>query len=206
MTLVIPAPTPVTGDFTGCHALILEPWVGNRRLLRETLRELGCSSVLDTSKTREAWETIYQGGINVLFLDWSGDIDAVDFLLELRHPDNPERFVPVVVMTAYCGAEHVTRMRDVGATEFMLRPFSQEVVASRLRSIVRAPRMFIKADDFFGPDRRRRRLDVPAERRSHENWRSGDRRRGGAGTYTGKERRQGRVGFEPLERRAAQRA
>lgn len=205
MTLVIPAPTPITGTFEGCHALILEPWVGNRRLLRETLRELGCSSVQDTSKTREAWETIYRGGINVLFLDWSGDVDAVDFLRELRHPDNPERFVPVVVMTAYCGAEHVTRMRDVGATKFMLRPFSREVVASRLRSIVRAPRMFIKADDFFGPDRRRRRLDVPSERRTHENWRSGDRRRGSGG-YAGKERRQGHAGFEPLERRTAQRA
>lgn len=205
MTLVIPAPTPATGDFEGCHALILEPWMGNRRLLREMLRELGCPSVQDTSKPREAWETIYRGGVNLLFIDWSGDIDAVDFLRELRHTDNPKRFVPVVVMTAYCGAEHVTRMRDVGATEFMLRPFSQEVVASRLRSIVRMPRLFIKTGDFFGPDRRRRRLDVPQERRTHENWHSGDRRRGSS-TYAGKERRQGRAGFEPLERRMALRA
>ncbi|MBC7906280.1 MAG: response regulator [Rhodospirillaceae bacterium] len=131
----------------------------------------------------------------------------MDFLRELRHPDNPERFVPVVVMSAYCGAEHVTRMRDVGATEFMLRPFSQEVVASRLRSIVRAPRMFILGGNFFGPDRRRRRVDWDAsERRSHQNYRSGDRRRGATGEFSGKERRQGRAGFEPLERRTAQRA
>lgn len=205
MALVIPVPAPASGDFGGCHALILEPWMGNRRLLRQTLMELGCSSVSDTSKPSEAWKTIYQGGINVLFLDWSGDTDAVGFLHELRHPDNPERFVPVVVMTAYCGAEDVTQMRDVGATEFVLRPFSQEVVASRLRSIVKAPRLFIQGGDFFGPDRRRRRVDWrTSERRNHENWNSADRRQHAA-AWSGQERRQGRSGFEPLERRAAQR-
>ncbi|MBX9635553.1 MAG: response regulator, partial [Magnetospirillum sp.] len=153
------------------------------------------------------WSTIYQGCVNVLFLDWSGDVDAVDFLHELRNPGNPERFVPVVVMTDYCGAEHVAQMRDVGANEFMLRPLSQDVVASRLRSIVGAPRLFIQDGNFFGPDRRRRRVDLHgSERRNHENWRSGDRRRTTGAQWSGPERRQGRSGFEPLERRTAQRA
>jgi two-component system chemotaxis response regulator CheY len=207
MTLVIPAPAPCGSDFSGCKALIVDPWVSNRRLLRETLRDLGCMWTQDTGLVSDAWTQLRRGGVNVLFLDWSGDTDAVAFLQRLRNPENPDRFVPVVVMTAYAGPEHVITMRDVGATEFMLRPFSNEVVASRLRSIVHSPRLFIEGGPFFGPDRRRRRLDWRApERRNHENWRSGDRRRVAGDPWSGPERRQGRPGYEPLERRNAPRA
>lgn len=204
---VIPAQAHCIQDFSGCHALIVEPWVSSRRLLREMLHALGCWVVHDTGRADEAWKVIDRGGVNVLFLDWSRDTDAVTFMRRLRAPDNPERFVPVVVMTANAHPEDVSRMRDLGATEFMLRPFSQEVVGSRLRSIVQAPRLFIQADGFFGPDRRRHKRDWPdPDRRHHENWRLGDRRGPPNTKWPGPERRQGRPGFEPLERRSAPRA
>ncbi|MGE5478126.1 MAG: response regulator [Bacteroidales bacterium] len=207
MVQVIPAPLTAPHDFGACCALILDPYLGNRRQLRETLRDLGCTGTQDTGNAAEAWKALAQGGFNVLFLDWSGDIDALAFLHMLRGDHSPNRFLPVVVMTAYGSAEDVAAARDRGATEYMLRPFSSEVVASRLRSIVMHPRLYIEGGSFFGPDRRRRHLDwTAAERRLHQNWRGADRRQTPTSDWNGPERRQGRPGFQPLERRDAPRA
>ncbi|MBR9973869.1 response regulator [Magnetospirillum sulfuroxidans] len=193
-------------DFSRCRPLVFDPYLSNRRLLRDILSDLGCDGVLDCGRTRDAITNIESEQPNILFLDWSDQVDAVDFLRHLRANGNPHRFLPVVVMTAYSGLTHIAAARDAGANEFMLRPWSQHVVASRLRSIVEHPRLFIQGGGFFGPDRRRRRLDFQeTERRRHENWRSADRRDPVGAVWDGPERRQGRPGFEPLERRDAPR-
>lgn len=207
MAYVLAPPTVFGTDFSRCRPVVFDPYLSNRRLLRDILTDLGCDTVMDCGRSRDAIATIESEQPNILFLDWSEQVDAVAFLHHLRAPANPHRFVPVVVMTAYSGLTHIAAARDAGANEFMLRPWSQQVVASRLRSIVEHPRLFIQGGGFFGPDRRRRRLDfLDPERRRHENWRSADRRDPTGAVWDGVERRQGRFGFEPLERRDAPRA
>lgn len=206
MALVIPPPTATTADFSGCHVLICDPYLANRRLLRDTMTTLGCRTVDDCANLHEVRKRIEAGGVNLLFLDWSGETDAMTFLRAIRSAEHPLRFLPVVVMTAYDGLDHVLAARDAGATEFMLRPWSYQVVESRLRSVVHHPRLFIEGGRFFGPDRRRRHGAFPGpERRSHENWKAADRRVNPAAGWKGPERRQGRPGFQPLERRDAPR-
>lgn len=207
MTMVIPAATGggLTGGFATCRVLVVEPFISNRRLLHDMLSDLGVAGSDECGNVAEAWKRLDDGRYNVLFLDWSNSTDAVGFLRALRRRDNPHRFLPVVVMTGYGDLDHVAAARDCGTTEFMLKPFSLQVVASRLRSITQHPRLFIAAGNFFGPDRRRRRAEWEGpERRHHANWRSADRRRD-TRPWPGPERRQGRPGFASLERRGADR-
>lgn len=206
MANVLPAPT-LAPDYSGCHILICDPYLGNRRLLRETVKDLGCGSAEDCGHLSDARKRIMAGGINLMFLDWSSETDAMTFLRVIRSPNHQLRFLPIVLMTAYGGLEHIFAARDAGTTEFMLRPWSSKVVDSRLRSVVQHPRLFINDGHFFGPDRRRRRAEFSGnERRDHQNWRSGDRRDGDPLCWDGPERRQGRQGFTPLDRRNAPRA
>lgn len=182
--------------FSGCHALVLDPSLSSRRLLHDILVDLRCAHVVSVSKLDDAWAELRKGGINVVFLDWSTDMDALGLLHMLRAPASPERYVPIVVVASYNGIDDVLRARDSGATEFMLRPFSKEVVASRMRSIVRMPRPFVESDNFFGPDRRRHHLDWPGlERRQRRHV--ADRRARPDPTYAGPERRLERVAVSP---------
>ena len=72
-------------------------------------------------------------------------------------------------------------------TEFLSKPISQQMVLSRVKSAVGKPRMFIDAGEFFGPDRRRRRIPFDGgERRSY----SGEEKRAKAVDFDGPERRQ----------------
>lgn len=181
--------------FSGCHALILDPSLSNRRLLHDMLADLRCE-VVSVSQLDDAWRELNRGGYNVVFLDWSSELDAPGVLRMLRAPSSPERYVPVVVMASYNGIDDVVRARDAGATEFMLRPFSKEVVASRLRAIVRLPRPFVESENFFGPDRRRHHQEWAGLERRHQ-WRMADRRAHPDFTYSGPERRLERVADQP---------
>lgn len=182
--------------FSGCRALIIDPSLNNRRLLHDMLVDLHCDRVVSVPQLDEAWAELGKGGINAVFLDWSDAIDAPGVLRLLRGPASPERYVPVVVVASYGGPQDVMRARDAGATEFMLRPFSKEVVAGRLRAIVKAPRPFVASDTYFGPDRRRHHLAWDgSERRSQ--IRRADRRGGDDARYAGPERRLERSANPP---------
>ncbi|MGE5478127.1 MAG: two-component system response regulator [Bacteroidales bacterium] len=185
MALILPSRSI---EFSNVRALILDPSLSNRRLLHDILNDLHCKSVAGAAMIDDAWGVLRKGGINTLFLDWSSDMDAPGILQMLREPSSPERYVPVVVVASYSGIDDVMRARDCGATEFMLRPFSKEVVASRLRAIVRLPRLYVESDTYFGPDRRRHHQSWSGlERRRRPHY--ADRRAVRDPTYQGPERR-----------------
>lgn len=149
MAYVIAPQTTFGADFSRCRPLVFDPYLTNRRLLRDMLSGMGCERVMDCGRLRDTILTIETEQPNVLFLDWSEQVDAIDFLHRLRAPANQHRFLPVVVMTAYAGLNHIAAARDAGSNEFMLRPWSQQVLASRLRSIVEHPRLYIQGGGFF---------------------------------------------------------
>lgn len=151
MAYVIAPQTTFGADFSRCRPLVFDPYLTNRRLLRDMLSGMGCERVMDCGRLRDTILTIETEQPNVLFLDWSEQVDAIDFLHRLRAPANQHRFLPVVVMTAYAGLNHIAAARDAGSNEFMLRPWSQQVLASRLRSIVEHPRLYIQGGGFFWP-------------------------------------------------------
>ena len=202
MATVMPPVRPAD-DFSGCRTLIVDPFLATRRLLCDMVRTLGVGAA-DACAAHQAAAMLDAGPWNVVFVDWSTANDAAAFLAGLRDGANRHRFLPVVVVSSWPDVDHVCYARDTGATEYMLKPFSLEVVMSRLRSIVQAPRLFVEAAPFFGPDRRRRRVAVASEHRTHHNWRNADRRRL-AVAWPGPERRQSRPGFHTAERRASRR-
>lgn len=185
--------------FSGCRALILDPSLANRRLLHDILVDLHCDRVTSFGQIDDAWAELGKGGTNAVFLDWSQSIDAPGLLRVLRGPTSPERYVPVVVVASYGGPGDVMRARDSGATEFMLRPFSKEVVASRLRAIVKVPRPFVESDSYFGPDRRRHHGQWDGDERRQRAHRA-DRRAGSDIRYGGPERRLERSANPPPPR------
>jgi two-component system, chemotaxis family, chemotaxis protein CheY len=194
------------GDFAACRAVILEPSAANRRLLEGMLCTLNVADVTTCGAAPQAWRAMDAGAGNLLFLDWSKLTDAITILRQLRADGSPHRFLPVVVTSGFAGLPNVASARDVGATEYMLKPFTIEVVRSRLYSIVRMPRLFVQSGNFFGPDRRRRRAPYAEhERRTHENWCNADRRQDDL-PWQGRERRQTKAGFGPPDRRTGSRS
>ncbi len=94
-----------------------------------------------------------------------------------RDPLSHDFYAPFIVMTAFCDLQRVCLARDSGIHEFLAKPFPAQHLYYRIRAIVEQPRLFIRLVDYFGPDRRRRRMEWKGlERREHANRTNADRR------------------------------
>lgn len=176
--------------FESMTALLVEPHQPVRRILRDILRVLGFAEVRAVDNPEDAIKLLEDEGmhVDVIFADWSGTCDAVTLLRLLRAEESPDPFVPVIVMSAHSDRDHVKMARDLGAHEYILKPFAPQTVTAHLNTMFKHPRLFVHSDAFFGPDRRRHRgLDFPGpERRSVTNY--VDRRRRDA-PFPGQDRR-----------------
>jgi len=76
----------------------------------------------------------------------------------------------VLVLSAHTDKARVEAARDAGATEVCAKPVSPAEVYKKIVSMIAEPRLYIRSDGYFGPDRRRH----------------------GEGDYEGDERRTGK--------------
>ncbi len=66
--------------------------------------------------------------------------------------------LPIIMLTANSEPEYVVEARDRGVTEFLAKPFTVDSLYRRLVSVIARPRPFVNAEQYFGPDRRRRQV------------------------------------------------
>lgn len=176
--------------------LLVESNELNRKMVADVLRTMGVRRLHECADPGEGFETLCAEPVDLVFTDWSPDLDGIDLLQRIRRdPRSPDRFVPVVVISANTELKHIYRARDAGMTEFLAKPFKARLIYSRICAIIERHRVFIRNSSFFGPDRRRRRVRVEGpDRRTHAN-RAGVDRRVGGGPYAGPERRLGEPEF-----------
>jgi DNA-binding response OmpR family regulator len=94
----------------------------------------------------------------VAFVDFQmAPVDGVEFTQLVRNAsDSPNPFLPVIMLTGHADRARVEEARDAGVTEFIVKPVTARAVLDRLNNVINRPRSFVRTDDYFGPDRRRR--------------------------------------------------
>lgn len=150
--------------------LVVDDNAHMRFLLREVLRAIGVHRVADVSNGFDALDHLAAKPVDVVLLDYAMPaMDGFEFLRRLRHDANsPAPQARVIMVSGYCDLKHVNDARDAGADEFLMKPITAKALLTRIDAVVLRPRVFVSADDFQGPDRRRRLKDPPgAERRSN---------------------------------------
>lgn len=139
---------------------------GDRRIamvVREVLESLGFSAIHLAHDGTEAIKIMNSERIDMLITDWRmAPMDGISLVKYLRtDKDSPNRFVPIIMLTGYVGKEHVEIARDVGVTEFVVKPFSAKTLCDRIVLLIDNPRGFVMNKNFVGPDRRRRQVLPP---------------------------------------------
>jgi len=143
-------------DISNINILVLENQILVRKLLTEVFTQFGVPTVHSTADPVMAWKIFGTMPVDMIFCDWSHGLDGLAFLRQVRDFDSSANpYVPFVVVTAHSGAESVCRARDLGMTEFLAKPVTPKMIYSRIVRVIENNRPFIRASDFFGPDRRR---------------------------------------------------
>jgi CheY-like chemotaxis protein len=129
-----------------------------RDLMKTILRELGVQRIDEAGSGAEGLEWLHEGKYDIVFVDWMMEpIDGWEFVRFVRNSiDSPNRYIPIIMITGHSEAHRVRAARDIGVTEFLVKPVSAKAVAQRLEAVIHHPRPFVRTQTFFGPDRRRR--------------------------------------------------
>ena len=138
-------------------ALIVEDDRHMRMLIRNVVLALGFKDVIEASDGAAALEELKVSSADFVLCDMKMEpMGGLEFVKQLRSdPDNPHRFVPVIMITAYAELETVKKARDAGVSELMAKPISADAVDKHIQRALKDKRHFVEAPDFAGPDRRR---------------------------------------------------
>jgi two-component system chemotaxis response regulator CheY len=143
-------------DYRELHVLIVGGKAHAVRTLRTVLNVLGVRVQTIVPDAPIALEMLQHTQFAAVFCDETTPaVDGESLPVAARRSAyvlNP--MVPIFLVCASPRRRDVVAARDVGVTDVIVRPFSAATVLRKLDAALIAPRPFIKAGEFFGPDRR----------------------------------------------------
>lgn len=165
-------------SFANISFLIVDDNQFMRSLMKTILHAFETGAVMEAADGADAFKTMV-GGFrpDIIITNWNmPTLDGLDFTRLVRTAgDSPNPYVPVIMVSAHSEWGRVAAARDAGVNEFLAKPLSAKALYGRIVNVVTRPRPFVKAKNYFGPDRRRRAEEG----------------------YRGPERRKASVGLEP---------
>lgn len=138
--------------------LILDDNAHMRGLMRAILASFNMREVIEAPDAETGMKVIQRGGIDLAFVDYRlGAYDGLQFCRDVRsEEESPDPFLPIIMITAYSEVSRVKQALNSGIDEFLVKPVRAQDVASRINAVVHRRRNFVRSEDYFGPDRRRR--------------------------------------------------
>ena len=145
-------------DFKKLTVLVVEDTAPMRKLMTSVLETLGVGRVFTADNGERGFEVFRRENPDIVIADWHmTPMSGIELTHEIRtNMMSPNRMAPIVLVTGYSALNRVSEARDVGVTEFLVKPFSANDLAKRLAYVINKPRDYIDCKTYFGPDRRRR--------------------------------------------------
>jgi CheY-like chemotaxis protein len=176
--------------FRRASILVAEGDRALRRTLRDVLLGMGFPTIYVSGTQADTLRQIGEREPSVILLD--NDLPGGSGLAltrRLRQQGGTYSQTPIVLMTHSPELALITAARDAGVNEIVIKPVSMEALILRLMHVLKAPRRFIRAERFVGPDRRRLGERRQGERRNQPTGLLRQERRQQMSRRSGQERR-----------------
>jgi CheY-like chemotaxis protein len=128
-------------------------------ITKSLLVTFGVGHVIGAPNGEQGFRRVIEYNPDIVISDWMmKPMDGISLTRQIRNdPRCPNPYVPIILMTGFSEKRRVLQARDAGVTEFLVKPFNARDLYKRIAQIIERPRQFVRADDFFGPDRRRKK-------------------------------------------------
>lgn len=138
------------------RVMVLDPAPASARLVAELLKDMGARQVSTVHRTSNAMDALANIDPLLICLEASGaDFDGVGLVHKLRRSSLTCRKIPVIMLTGEATIESIRLARDAGVHEFLRKPFTAKDLFRRVENVLLKPRLWIDAQMYVGPDRRR---------------------------------------------------
>ena len=143
--------------FYNISVLVVEDNEPMLEITKSLLATFGIGHIYGEKNGKDGFEAFKMINPDIVIADWMmKPMDGISLTRLIRNdPSSPNKFIPIILMTGFSEKRRVIQARDAGVTEFLVKPFNARELYKRIVQVIERPRQFVRAPDFFGPDRRR---------------------------------------------------
>lgn len=174
-------PPTTESKLSKINVLVLDGGAKAAELIKAIFAELGLKNVFVANDGYQGVQYLKEIKIHMIFTDWElkvnkrgaanaptdkqgeiAPVSGIHLVQRLRRSKlSPNPYVPIIMMMDEADKKVVVEARDAGVNEILLRPIDAQEFCQRLVSIIDQPRIFVTADTYKGPCRRRSQNTLP---------------------------------------------
>ena len=141
------------------RVLIADDNAHMRGILLAMLKSIEVTDVFEAQDGKHAFQGLKRWPADLAIVDFNMQpVDGVAFTRLVRQSEqSPNIYLPIIMLTGHSEESRVESARDAGVDEFLVKPVNVNRLIARLNAVVYRRRSFIRAETYFGPDRRRQR-------------------------------------------------
>jgi two-component system chemotaxis response regulator CheY len=120
--------------------LVVDDYAAMRRIMRSLLTRLGFDDVEEATDVHSAMTMMQKQAYGMVISDWNMEpLNGLEFLKMVR---SDRRFadLPFILMTASEKPDYASQASAAGATDYLVKPFSEQVLRQRILSACRTVR------------------------------------------------------------------
>ena len=147
---------PDRARLCGLSYLVVDHSRITRSTVKDALNGIGIRAIVEIEDAERALRHAEHHPVDAIIVDYEiPGVNGAEFVWRLRRsPNERTRQIPVIMVSDHADQSRVQIALDAGVSEYLAKPFSQTDLYTRLRRSVLAPKPFVVAPDYVGPDRR----------------------------------------------------
>lgn len=115
--------------------LVVDDFSTMRRIIKNLLRDLGFTNIVEADDGKTALPILQAGGIDFLVTDWNMPImTGIDLLKTVRADPNLKQ-IPVLMVTAEAKRDQIVEAAQAGVNGYVIKPFTAAVLKEKIDKI-----------------------------------------------------------------------
>ena len=115
--------------------LIVDDFSTMRRIVKNLLKDIGFTNMVEADDGRTALPILQKGGIDFLITDWNmPGMSGIDLLKSVRANPNLAS-LPVLMVTAEAKREQIIMAAQAGVNGYVIKPFTAATLREKIEKI-----------------------------------------------------------------------
>lgn len=120
---------------TNMKILVVDDFSTMRRIVKNILKQLGYSNIIEADDGSTALETLKKEKIDFIVSDWNmPKMTGLDLLKSVRG-DDTLKAIPFLMVTAEAKKENITDAVQNGVSNYIVKPFTAETMKEKIDKI-----------------------------------------------------------------------
>lgn len=115
--------------------LVVDDFSTMRKIVKNILRQLGYTNVVEADDGTTAWEVLNKDNIDFIVSDWNmPNMPGIDLLRKVRASEEYAD-IPFLMVTAEAQQENIIEAVQAKVSNYIVKPFTPETLAQKIDAI-----------------------------------------------------------------------